>query len=143
MEAPEHSLPLLERALGCFAGQPLSGSDFPWAENEQRRLHAIQLDLLERAGRARLATGDVAGALENAEAGLGHEPYNEKLARLAMEAEGALGLRGAIINRYEQLTELLGHQLGLQPHRETRRLYRELLGQDREHAPSRTGASSV
>jgi DNA-binding SARP family transcriptional activator len=142
-EAPERSLPLLERALGLFSGQPLSGSDFPWAESEQRRLSAIQRELLERAGLARLATGDVAGALANAESGLGHEPYNEKLARLAMEAEGALGLRGAIINRYEQLTELLGQQLGLQPHRETRQLYRDLLGQDREQAPSRTGASSV
>lgn len=135
-------LSLLERALALFNGEPLAGIDFPWAANEQRRLHAIHVDLLERAGCARLATGDAAGALASAEAGLGHEPYNERLARLAMEAEGALGLRGAIINRYEQLTELLGQQVGLQPHRETRRLYRELLGQDTEQAASSSGASS-
>ncbi|HLW16750.1 MAG TPA: bacterial transcriptional activator domain-containing protein, partial [Actinomycetota bacterium] len=139
-EAPERSLPLLERALGLFAGQPLSGSDFPWAESEQRRLSAIQLELLERAGLARLAVGDPAGALANAEHGLAHEPFNEKLARVAMQAEGALGLRTAIIKRYEQLNELLDEQLGLRPDSDTRLLYRQLLTQDasartRDHAP--------
>jgi two-component SAPR family response regulator len=48
---------LLEQALTLFSGEPLAGSDFPWAENEQRRLHAIRPDLFERAGRALLAAG--------------------------------------------------------------------------------------
>jgi DNA-binding SARP family transcriptional activator len=128
-------LPLLEQTLALFSGEPLSGSDFPWAENEQRRLHAIRLDLFERCGRALLASGDSAGALSRAEEGLGSEPYNEKLARLAMQAEASLGLRRAVVHRYERLSEILGEQLGLQPHVETRRLYRQLLGQDHEHDP--------
>lgn len=128
-------LPLLQQALALFSGEPLSGSDFPWAENEQRRLHAIRLDLFERCGRALLAGGDPAGALSRAEEGLGNEPYNEKLARLAMQAEATLGLRKAVVHRYERLGEILGEQLGLQPHAETRRLYRQLLGQDHEHDP--------
>jgi DNA-binding SARP family transcriptional activator len=128
-------LPLLEQALALFSGEPLSGSDFPWAENEQRRLHAIRLDLFERCGRALLARGDPAGALSRAEEGLGSEPYNEKLARLAMRAEASLGLRKAVVHRYERLSEILGEQLGLEPHVETRRLYRQLLGQDHEHDP--------
>jgi DNA-binding SARP family transcriptional activator len=125
-------LPPLEQALALFSGEPLSGSDFPWAENEQRRLQAIRLDLFERCGRALLASGDPAGALSRAEEGLGSEPYNEKLARLAMQAEAALGLRKAVVHRYERLSEILVEELGLQPHVETRRLYRELLGQDHE-----------
>jgi DNA-binding SARP family transcriptional activator len=126
----EEELPLLDRALGLFTAEPLAGSDYPWAENEQRRVHAIQLDLLERAGRVRLAAGNASGALANAERGLTEEPYNERLARLAMQAEAALGLRSAVINRYEGLRQLLADQLGLQPHRQTRSLYRQLLGQD-------------
>jgi DNA-binding SARP family transcriptional activator len=126
----EDELAVLERALAVLSGEPLAGSDFPWAENEQRRLHAVQLDLLERAGRACLALGDPPRALAHAEAGLVHEPYNEQLARLAMEAEAELGLRRAVITRYEGLSQILGEQLGLQPQRETRRLYRKLLGQD-------------
>jgi DNA-binding SARP family transcriptional activator len=127
--------PLLEQTLALFTDEPLAGSDFPWAENEQRRLHAIRLDLFERAGRALLAGGDAAGALSRAEEGLASEPYNERLARLAMQAEAALGLRKAVIGRYEKLSEVLGEQLGLQPHVETRRLFRQLLGQDHESDP--------
>jgi len=120
---------LLEQALALFAGEPLGGSDFVWAENEQRRLQAVHLDLLERAGRARLANNNPSSALACAEDGLSYEPYNEKLARLAMEAEAALGHRSAVIRRYDALRELLEDQLGLQPHHETRRLYRDLLSQ--------------
>ena len=49
-----------------------------------------------------------------------------------MQAEAALGLRGAIIDRYQNLTQLLDAQLGLQPHTDTRRLYRQLLSQDQQ-----------
>ena len=80
-------------------------------------------------------SGDPAGALSRAEEGLGSEPYNEKLARLAMQAEASLGLRKAVVRRYERLGEILGEELGLEPHVETRRLYRQLLGQDHEHDP--------
>jgi DNA-binding SARP family transcriptional activator len=128
-------LPLLEQTLALFSGEPLASSDFRWAENEQRRLHAIRLDLFERTGRALVASGDAAGALSRAEEGLASEPYNERLARLAMQAEAALGLRAAVMRRYERLGEVLEEQLGLQPHVETRRLYRQLLGQDHEQDP--------
>ncbi|MHB8696224.1 MAG: AfsR/SARP family transcriptional regulator [Solirubrobacteraceae bacterium] len=128
-------LPLLEQALALFSGEPLVGSDFPWAENEQRRLQTVRLDLFERAGRALLTCGDPAGALSRAEEGLAVEPYNERLARLAMRAEAALGLRKAVMHRYERLSEVLEEQLGLQPQLETRRLYRQLLGQDQELDP--------
>ena len=131
----DEQLPLLEHALALFTDEPLSGSDFPWAESEQRRLHAVRLDLFERTGHALLAGGDPTRALSHAEEGLASEPYNERLARLAMQAEAALGLRKAVVHRYERLSETLGQQLGLQPHVETRRLYRQLLSQDHEHDP--------
>lgn len=129
-QSADQELSRLEAALALFRGEPLEGSDLPWAENEQRRLHALRLELLERAGRNRLSRGDASGALTDAEAGLAQEPYNENLARVAMQAEAALGLRTALISRYEKLRELLERELGLQPHRETRALYRALLGQD-------------
>lgn len=128
-------LPLLEQTLALFSDEPLTGSDFPWAESEQRRLHAIRLDLFERSGRALLAGDDAAGALSRAEEGLRSEPYNEKLARLALQAEASLGLRTAVIARYEKLSEMLEEQLGLRPHVETRQLYRQLLGQDHDQDP--------
>jgi DNA-binding SARP family transcriptional activator len=46
-----------------------------------------------------------------------------------MEAEREMGLRLAVTARYENLRSLLAERLGLEPARETRILYRRLLGQ--------------
>lgn len=134
----DEELPVLEQSLALFHGEPLAGVDMPWAESEQRRLQAVRLDLLERSARALVGAGDAASALSRAEEGLCVEPYNEKLARLAMRAEAALGLRGAVIDRYRRLRETLQEQLGLEPHAETKRLYRQLLGQDEPEPAGRS-----
>jgi DNA-binding SARP family transcriptional activator len=49
--------------------------------------------------------------------------------RLALQAEYALGLRESITRRYDELARSLDDQLGLEPARETRVIYRRLLGQ--------------
>jgi DNA-binding SARP family transcriptional activator len=123
-------LPLLERALALFRGESLAGIDALWAETEQRRLTALRADLLERAGRLHLYSGDAAGALEYADAAVGLDASNERPVRLAMEAEFALGRREAVVERYERLREELGERFGLAPGRETKALYRRLLSQD-------------
>jgi DNA-binding SARP family transcriptional activator len=46
-----------------------------------------------------------------------------------MQAEGRVGLRDSVGQRYQQLRSLLDEQLGLEPERATRALYHELLGQ--------------
>jgi DNA-binding SARP family transcriptional activator len=46
-----------------------------------------------------------------------------------MNAEAVLELRQATIDRYERLRRRLD-ELGLEPERETRRLYHQLLSQD-------------
>ena len=127
---PNRRVALLDDAMALFRGEALAGTDFLWADADRRRLHAAQLSLFEEAAQAWLEAGDPAGALKTIERGIASEPSNERLARLAMRAEAGLGLRTAIIDRYEQLSHQLGDQLGLRPDHETRSLYRELLGQD-------------
>jgi two-component SAPR family response regulator len=119
----------LEQALALFRGEPLAGSDYRWADPDVRRLRAGYVELLEQIGRARLACGDPRGALELAERGLAVDELNETFWRLALEAESALGLRAAVSARYQQLARLVDERLGLTPARETRVLYRRLLGQ--------------
>ncbi|HEX7298892.1 MAG TPA: bacterial transcriptional activator domain-containing protein [Solirubrobacteraceae bacterium] len=120
---------VLERGLGLLRGEPLAGWDHVWADADAGRLRATQAELLERLGRARLATDDAHGALEAAEQGLDRDALNEALWRVAMQAETELGLRESVGRRYERLRDLLGEQLGLEPEAQTRALYRELLGQ--------------
>jgi DNA-binding SARP family transcriptional activator len=124
----------LERALALFHGDPLARIDASWAESEQRRLSALHADLLERAGRVRLESGDASGALELAEAAVVLDASNERPVQLAMEAEAALGRREAVEARYERLRDDLDTRFGLEPSRETKQLYRGLLSQDAVNA---------
>jgi DNA-binding SARP family transcriptional activator len=128
-DEPKVQRPILERALLLFRGEPLTGWDYTWAEEEVRALRSTHVELLERTGHARLVSGDAHGALQAAQQGLALDNYNEGLWRLAMQAESRLGLRDSITQRYQQLRDLLDEQLGLEPERATRALYHELLGQ--------------
>ena len=101
-----------------------------WAAGERHRLNAIWLDLLEQAGNLRLHAGRPEDAIAAAEHGILLDGRNERFVRLAMHAEAALGRRDAIHARYEQLRHELNDRDGLEPERDTRRLYRQLLSQD-------------
>jgi DNA-binding SARP family transcriptional activator len=127
---PEHDDPqALETAIGLWRGEPLEGTDYAWADGHIRRLRATLLELLERAGRSRLQSGDARGALEMAEQAITLDQFHEASWRLALQAEHSLGLRESITRRYDELTRSLDEQLGLEPTRETRLMYRQLLGQ--------------
>jgi DNA-binding SARP family transcriptional activator len=121
--------PLVERALGLWRGEPLSGTDYGWADGHVRQIEATLSKLAEQAARARLETSDAHGALQVAEQGLGFDDLNETFVRIALEAEAALGRRDAVTARYEAFREQLDDRLGLEPERATRLLYRALLGQ--------------
>lgn len=118
-----------ESALALWRGEPLEGSDYLWADGEIRSLRATLLDLLERVGRVQLARGDARGALQMAEQAIALDTLHELSWRLALQAEHTLGLRESITRRYDDLTYALDRELGLQPTRETRAMYRQLLGQ--------------
>lgn len=136
---------LLERALWLVRGQPLAGTDYPWAVGDVRRLHAAIVDLLNDLGNLRLDTGNPTGALAASEQAIALDAYNEAAHRVAMHAESVLGLRQAIVDRYERLCQELDTGFGLEPEHETRHLYRRLLSQDgREavgHLSPRSGLS--
>jgi DNA-binding SARP family transcriptional activator len=46
-----------------------------------------------------------------------------------MEADGAIGNRQAILDRYERMSRELDDRLGLRPSAEVKETYRRLLGQ--------------
>lgn len=123
---------LLERALAPVRGQPLAGTDYAWAAGDIRRLRAMVVDRLEELGYLRLEDGNPTGALAVAEQAIALDANNEAAHRLGMHAESVLGLRQAIVDRYEQLSRELDERFGLEPEHETRVLYRRLLSQDPE-----------
>ena len=126
----ERAPALLERALALFRAEPLTGIDALWVDTEQRRLTSLRLSLLERVGSLRLESGDAAGALEVADKAAALDGSNEHVVQLVIQAEAALGRRDAVTERYEHLCRDLDERFGLEPSRETKRLYRTLLSQD-------------
>lgn len=111
------------------AGRPGLFQRPPPASPTIRSLRATLLDLLERVGRLRLAGNNARGALQIAEQAIGLDGLHEPSWRLALQAEHALGLRESITRRYDELARELDEQLGLEPTRETRVIYRQLLAQ--------------
>jgi len=93
-------------------------------------LRAKMVGLLHDLGNLRLDSDNPTGALAAAEQAISLDAYNESAHRLAMRAESDLRLREAVAGRYERLRQELDTQLGLEPERETRLLYRHLLGQN-------------
>jgi DNA-binding SARP family transcriptional activator len=120
----------LERALSLIGGEPLIDIDYPWADNERRRLQALRAGTLAKAAAARLESGNQNGALTAAEQLIELDPLNEQGWRLAMHAEAALGQRQAILDRYQELSRELDDRLGLRPASETRDTYHRLLSQE-------------
>jgi hypothetical protein len=97
-------------------------------KGELRRLRATRIDLLERLD-ACDSVAATPGALQLAEQAIGLHGLHEPSWRLALQAEHALRLRESITRRYAELTRSLDEQLRLEPARETRLIYRQLLGQ--------------
>ena len=124
---PEHER--LEQALLLMRGPPLDDVPYPWADSERRRLQAVQAEILVQLAVARLGKGDENGALTVAEQLIALDRLNERGWCLAMEAEGALGQRQAILDRFERLTHELDERLGLRPGAEARQTYHRLLSQ--------------
>jgi DNA-binding SARP family transcriptional activator len=119
----------LETAFALFHGEPLAGCDYAWSEGPVRSLRGTYVELIKRVGRARLESGDARGSLQVAERGLAVDALDEDMWRLALEAEGGLGLREALEARYGRLQEILDARLGLEPGKETRAVYLRLLSQ--------------
>ncbi len=68
--------------------------------------------------------------LELAERAIALDQFHEASWRLALQAEHALRLRESLTDRYNDLAHALDEQPGPQPTRETRVMYRQLLGQN-------------
>lgn len=62
IDDPKAQRPTLERAVRLFRGEPLAGWNQEWTEGDVGRLRSAHIELLERAGHARLVTGDAHGA---------------------------------------------------------------------------------
>jgi DNA-binding SARP family transcriptional activator len=107
----------------------LEGEDAAWIETQRRTLAEVELRALECYAAACLGIGGIElAAAERAARGLvEREPFRESGYRILMRV---LAERGNLANAlliYEQLSERLGSELGVDPSPQTKVLHRELL----------------
>lgn len=119
----------LEAAYELYRGEFMSGVYDEWAE-ERRSFYTEQFVRVLSA-LAKLAFGEKrwAGALKYAQEVLKTDPFREDMHRLVMKVLAAQSKPAAIKKHFQELSDALKSELGIQPAAETRRLYQELMEQ--------------
>jgi LuxR family maltose regulon positive regulatory protein len=116
----------LESALASYRGEFMPSVYENWAD-ERRNYYAEQyLRVLAAMAKMALTEKRLAAAVKYATELLGDDPFREDIHRLVMKAFAAQGKPAAVKKQYEDLSDLLKKELGIQPAAETERLYREL-----------------
>ena len=125
-----------EAALGFWRGSPLLGlPEATWVSDEQTRLEALRLDLLEERFEALLALGEHATLVPPLRDALGANAFRERLWGQLMLALYRAGRQADALEAFQQARRTLGEQLGLEPGPELQRLQTAILAQDPAIAP--------
>jgi DNA-binding SARP family transcriptional activator/tetratricopeptide (TPR) repeat protein len=120
----------LEAAAALARGPFLAGfalRDSPafddWQAARAVRVEQVVGDLFERLAAARLARGDLPGAVEAARHRVDLDPLDEDGQRRLIEILASTGDRGGAIEQYRSLVALFDRELGVPPLSETTALY--------------------
>ncbi len=117
-----------EEALSLYGGEFLPEYRYAeWTIFHRERLSLIYQRALLEAARARLAAGQLAGALEACRRLLAVEPWQEQAVLIGMHACLGLNDRAGALRLYPDPERALRQDLGTTPSAELQSLYRSLL----------------
>jgi len=119
-----------EQAIALYRGDFAQGSYEPWVDEQRSYYREKYLHLLESLAGVAQKQQEWSRSLQLAQLILHEDPFREDIHCVVMRAHVNLGNRGAARDQFETLRRLLERELGVEPGRETRRVYQELLGQD-------------
>jgi SARP family transcriptional regulator, regulator of embCAB operon len=119
--------PYLAEALALVRGELIADEPYaewaaPLRETYRMRVTGLQLDVAEAA----LEAGDPEGAIEHAGRVLDDEPLSERACRLKMLGLAGRGERIRALALFEDFSETLRTELGIEPLAQTRSVYEEL-----------------
>jgi DNA-binding SARP family transcriptional activator len=124
-----HAMPstdALERAVGEYSGELLTGDPWQWVEGAREDLRRRALDAVAHLAERRMEAGDLDAALTALEHGLEIDAISEELYRRAMEIQGQLSRRDAIRGTFRLLQARLA-AYGLTPDPNTEKVFGELV----------------
>ena len=128
--------PALEQAVTLYRGDLLEGfvvDEAPfeqWLLDERERLKELALEALARLLRHQIAVAATAAAVQTARRLLSLDPLQEAVHRALMRLLALSDRREAALRQYEICVGLLRRELGLEPERETRELYEQIVRSD-------------
>jgi DNA-binding SARP family transcriptional activator len=138
-ERHAEAVELLDRALGCWHGEPLDSLPLgAGLRTEVAALEARRLAVAEEAVRCRQRLGDHGGAVAGLRALLDRYPLREDLWAALMGSLRAGGRSAEALDAYQQVRGLLVAELGVDPGAELRALYQEILRDDDQSAAEGT-----
>lgn len=116
----------LQESLDLYQGEFFPEGDGIWVMTERQRLAQMCEHARLTLAQLLLEKGEPKLSLVQCQALLVDNHCMESAHRLAMQAYASLGDRLGIINQYEQCKQFLQDELGLEPSKETERLYKIL-----------------
>lgn len=127
----------LEEAVALYQGDLLAGFHLDsvpfeeWLLVQRERLHVQAMEALYELAEAYLRRQDYACAGRYARRQLALEPWREEAHQQLLRALALDGQRSAALAHYETCRQILAEELGVEPARETQRLYAAIRDQRR------------
>ena len=125
----------LRRAVELQRGDFLAGlnvraSEFQsWAGRRREEFHELALTATSNLVALQEEEGQIEPAIATAKRALQLDPLREDFHRHLIRLYGKNGMRSAAVSQYRTCVRLLRDELEIDPDQETKRLYRELVGE--------------
>jgi DNA-binding SARP family transcriptional activator/predicted ATPase len=130
---PQQAICKLEEAVELYRGDFLEGFSIPdssdfeeWALLNRERFRRLMMVALRRLGRCHEQRGDYESALRHAWRQVELESWQEEGHQQVMRLLALSGQRGAALAQYEACRRVLAEELGVEPAKETTRLYEQI-----------------
>jgi DNA-binding SARP family transcriptional activator/predicted transcriptional regulator len=121
---------LLEKALGLWRGEALTGLDGDWSASERDRLHQRRLNAEHDLTDALLRLGHGEDLVAGLSARVADNPLDERVAGQYMLALYRAGRAADALEHYRQVRERLVEELGTDPGEAAQQLHRRILNAD-------------
>ncbi len=105
----------------------LPGEEGAWVEYRREKLRSILVRALECRAEVYLWNNEPSLAVEAARDAVMLEPFRETAYQLLMRAHAAAGNTAEALWVYERCRKLISEELGVDPSRQTREVYRQVL----------------
>lgn len=140
----------LTRAAQLYRGDFLLGFHLDgsetfedWLIAEQERLRETAIQALRALAATLTARGEYRFAVRHARQLVEMDPLSEEAQRELMRLYALSGRRERALAQFEDLSDLLERELGVQPVRETQELYRAILAEETPPAPAAESAEPL